>query len=260
MPNPTVAVQGFTLAVTNEEFDVGLDSVVGDYQTNEMIMQVSSGFGQRCDDTQPGKFLGIVSDSIKKSVLTGDIAGLRIVRVQRPAQGFSVKIASALPTDIGRPVYARFSNEASFLPGSNANFIGYVKAVGTPANPTIGQASPTPATQILVVPPPWDLPLLAGVFQLPSGAVTLSYLHMRKLIEWNGTSSTTCTLPPIASVGVGDETCFKVTGTNATFTLTLQGSGTDLIEFGASLTLGTARGSTAKIMSDGTQWVLVGKI
>lgn len=256
MPNPTVAVPDYGLNYLDESFDFPLDAVVTNYQTGEMLMQVSSSYAQHCDDTQVGVFLGLVSNSVMISVLTGDAAGRRVARVRRPRNGFAMKIAAAVASDVGRSVFARFSNEVSYSPGVNANFVGVVKNVPFPTGALAGAV----ATLVIVEPPAFGEPAVLGALQLPgSGATTLNPLSANKLFEWNGTAASVVTLPPVSVVSCGATLDFVVTGVGG-FTLTLTGSGTDLINGAATFALNTPKWSTARLVSDGTQWLVLSRI
>ena len=247
MPNPVVAVQSYDVAIQDEAFDLGLDAVPATYQTNEMMGLVASGWGQRCDDSQPVEFLGLLSDSIARVVSPGDAAGLRVARVRRPLKGFSMKIAAAIPTDVGRSVYSKFSNEVSYSPGVNANMVGSIKRVDSP-------------TVVIVEPMPFNVPVYGGIIQLPAqGAVTISFFNVNKLCEWNGVGNLTATLPPVAFLSAGDFLEFVVTGALA-LRLTLAGNGADLINGLATFLVNTAQWSSARLVCDGVGWVCVSKI
>lgn len=130
MANPTSAVQSFiTPSNADHKIQRGLESTVQDYYPNEMLGVDSSGWDTKCDDTQSLQFDGLVADSVKISVLTGDAAGARFATVERP-QFFSMFIASAnAATDIGKAVYALYSNQVQYSSGNFTNLVGFVYAV-----------------------------------------------------------------------------------------------------------------------------------
>lgn len=254
MPNATIAPVAHSITPVTTELFVGkLDAVVQDYQPGVMIALVGSGFDQFCDDTQPGRFLGLVEDSVAQSVLTGDVAGAKSAKVIRPVLQFEMKIASAQPSDVGRSVYARFNNEVTYADAAgvtlvNYNLLGTVRYFKT-------------STLIGIAPAPWyQQGLNVGkVFAAGSGSQALSALHVNKLVEANLAGPLTITLPPVSSCSIGDELKFSVTGTGG-FVLTLAGSGTDKVNFAATYNLATAQGSFAWVECDGAQWILKSKI
>lgn len=253
MANAAAQVKSFQVRFDDEKTTRLLDAVVQDYFTNSLVMLTASGFVQYCDDTQPGLFLGQVENDVTVSVLTGDVAGTRFLWVKRTKEGFSMKIAAAVATDVGRAVYARFNNEVTYGPPAgvtlvNYNLVGHVKFVKS-------------STEVMIVPPPWAKQGIGGglFVSAASGAQTLSAFHLNKLIECPLAGALTMTLPPIAQTSVGDELTFKLT--TAGQQLTLQGSGTDTVEFANSYSgMATAKGSMTYLVSDGSQWLLKGKI
>lgn len=125
MANPTAAVQAYTVPSTQEKISRGLAATVQTYYPNEMIGLDTAGNATKFDDAAKLQFDGLVGDSVRVDVLTGDAAGDREVESIRPRY-FSMTIASAAATDVGRPVYAAFSNQVQFTKGTYANLVGYV--------------------------------------------------------------------------------------------------------------------------------------
>ncbi len=256
MPNATaVPVISEIVSYSDEKVTRDLDAVVQDYLPNIMVGLTASGYVQYCDDSQPVTFLGLVENSVAISVQTGDVAGVRRVWVKRPYQGFTMKIASAALTDVGRAVFARFNNEATYGPPAgvtlnNYNWIGNVKEVKIATS------------EVLIVPPPWNRQgLNCGLFQsAASGSQTLSALHLNKLIECNLSGPLTITLPPLSQTSMNDELEFMLMG-SLLFQLTLAGSGTDKISTAISYGgMNTAQYSYTKVKSDGNLWLITGKI
>lgn len=89
-----------------------------------MVGLDANGQAVKCDDTSGIRFDGIMADSRPITVASTDTLGDKILNVQQPRL-FTVKIASAAVTDVGRKVYALYDNEVSFT-GSNSVLVGVV--------------------------------------------------------------------------------------------------------------------------------------
>src|ERR1043166_6503093 len=73
----------------------------------------SAGYAVKGADASGYQFDGIVSDSNHIDVLTTDADGDKVVTVDRPFR-FTMKIASAVITDIGKAVYILYDNEVAY--------------------------------------------------------------------------------------------------------------------------------------------------
>lgn len=128
MANPTAGVPVTTTPFSGEIHKRPLASTAQTYYVGEMIGKNSSGYFTKCDDTQALLFAGLKANSVRVTVESGDSAGDKVIDVQRPRY-FRIKIASAAAGDEGRLVYALYSNEVSYSPGTYGNVVGRVVAV-----------------------------------------------------------------------------------------------------------------------------------
>jgi hypothetical protein len=128
MANPTAQVQTTTTPWTGEVHKRGLAATAATYYTGEMIGLDSSGNAVKCDDAAATLFDGLVANSVPVTVESTDSAGDKKVDVQRP-RWFRMKIASAAAGDEGKLVYAKYSNEVSYAPGTYGTVIGRVVQV-----------------------------------------------------------------------------------------------------------------------------------
>lgn len=242
MANPIVAVQSFAIPIQMEEFDGTLDPAVAGqfFQTNEMVGLDAAGFVTHFDDTQPLRFLGLVSNSVQ--VLAGSTETLNRVRIARPKQGFSMNVVGpTAPTDVGRVVYAAFSNQGTYSPGVNSNQIGFVKTVESP-------------TVVTIEPLQFSSPTYSGVYQIPtSGSPTLSFLQMNKMLEWNGLVNQTVFLPAFG-LNAGCDTFAIINTGNLGAQLTISGNGNQIMG-GPTYLLSAAQWSSVNLTWDGVRWV-----
>lgn len=255
MANPTAAVPSFVVAANQEVSKFTISGTVQDYFPNEMVGLIqngaNAGFVEKYDDTQDMLFLGLIENSVRISVLTGDGNGARTADVIRPRY-FSAKIAAAVATDVGKPVYAKFSNEVQYTTGTFGNLVGHVAAFRS-------------ATEILVAPEPWVLDrgaggLYVGARTLPAtGAQLLTLGDLNKAIYLTGTAAQAITLPAVAGTVPGDRYWFKkVSG--GTFTMTITGNAAENIDGANTNASITGNFKGLEIVSDGTQWLIAAAV
>src|SRR5262245_29804886 len=125
MANPTAQVPMATTPFGEDRTKRDLAATVQTYYPGEAIGIDSSGNATKCDDAAVLIFDGVVSNSPRIEVQTGDSAGDKKVDTERPRYA-TFKTSGAAATDIGRPCWFAFSNEVQFVPGTNKNFCGYV--------------------------------------------------------------------------------------------------------------------------------------
>lgn len=97
------------------------------YYSGTMIGLNASGHAVKCDDTAGVRFDGIAANGQPITVATTDTLGDHKIDVLKPCF-FSMKIASAAITDVGRAVYAKYDNEVAFSGVTNAVLVGHVEA------------------------------------------------------------------------------------------------------------------------------------
>lgn len=158
MANATAAVARYVVAPGDNKRYLGLKDTVTTYYPGAMIGRYSTGYAGKMDDTAAMAFEGINCESGRKEIVTADTDGSVTILVERPDL-FSMYIASAAITDLGKVVYASYDNEVSFTPGDYANVVGTVYAYES-------------ATQVLIA-PPWSpyYGLRTGMTQ------TISYVY-----------------------------------------------------------------------------------
>lgn len=127
MANPTAAVKATVTQWGDDKVERGLVTGAATYYPNEMIALNASGYATKCDDSANLRFDGLVANSVKVVVETGDSSGDVKVTVTRPWR-FSALIASASAGDEGRAVYAKYSNEVQYT-STNSVLVGWVDRV-----------------------------------------------------------------------------------------------------------------------------------
>jgi len=183
----------------------------------EMIGVNVSGYHQKFDDTAPLRFAGIVSQSGRVYVDSGDADGDNEVVLTMP-RSFTMLTSGAAITDLGRRVYAKFSNEVQRVPGTYGNHIGRVVRYNS-------------ATEVEIEPDRYTRPSLGyrgRVILAATGTITLAVSDIGKVIVCTSTAAQTINLPPIAGFDVGEGFLF-FKGSGGTFTVTLDGDGSETI-------------------------------
>lgn len=129
MANPTSIVSATTTPYEHSgKTRRDLAATAQTYYPNEMIGLDASGNATKCDDSALRRFDGLQGDSFRITVDSGDSAGDKKVNVIRPRLA-TMTIAAAAAGDEGRPVFAKYSNEVSYFPGTYKNFVGWVHRV-----------------------------------------------------------------------------------------------------------------------------------
>lgn len=227
MANPSAAVTSRTILFANSEIQKvklagGQPAGAGSasnwtYYPGEMIGVNVSGYHQKFDDTAPLRFAGLVADSGRVYVDSGDSDGTNLINLCMP-RSFTMLTSGAAITDLGRRQFAKFSNEVQRVPGTYGNIIGTVVRYNS-------------ATEVEIQPGVYQRPF-AGytgrVIQAATGTITLTMADIGKYIVLTGTAAQTINLPALADVDVG-EGFFFFKGSGGTFTMTLDGSGSETI-------------------------------
>lgn len=125
MANPTARVQNSVVTFLDRKHRRGVDAAAATYYPGEHLGVDADGYVRKCDDTVALDFCGLVAEShqLEKDA---DTDGTTKIDCELPNL-FSAKIASAARTDIGKKVYALYSDEVSYNPGTYGNFIGWVE-------------------------------------------------------------------------------------------------------------------------------------
>lgn len=245
MANPTDRVPAAVTPFTEDVIRWDLAATVQIYYPNEMIGLDSSGNATKFDDTASLMFAGLVADSVRIEVFTGDSAGTRKVKVTRPKY-LQMLIASAAATDVGKLVYARFSNEVQFASGTYGNLVGRV----------VKRLS---ATAVLIEPTPFGRVLPGAQRTLAAtGAQSITRYDLNKTIFIPNTAAFTITLPAVAGTQAGDFLTFVKTTADA-FAATLDGDGSETIDGAATLATIDAQYDTATLVSTGSAWIVVSR-
>src|SRR5262245_994962 len=98
------------------------------YYPGAMMCITSAGYVVPAADTAGYQFDGLMADSNRVEVLATDGSGDKKVIVNPPFR-FTMKIASAVITDIGKAVYVKFDNEVAYSGLSASILVGWVDAV-----------------------------------------------------------------------------------------------------------------------------------
>lgn len=128
MATATSKAESATVAWGDDKIYRDLAAVAATHYAGTMIAINSSGYAVKCEDGTAGlQFDGLVANSPPIETTTDDTDPRKKVSVQRPFR-FTMKIASAAITDIGRAVYALFNNEVAFSGVTNSILVGWVDA------------------------------------------------------------------------------------------------------------------------------------
>jgi hypothetical protein len=244
MANPTasVPVQTTTYADTRRYWP--LVSTAQTYYSGEMIGLNTSGYAGKCDDSASYQFLGLADQRLV--VPSGASNGQYQLLVDRP-QLLSMTIASVSLSDIGKFVYAKFSNEVAFTAGTYGNVIGVVVAR-------------LRATEALIAPMARPGMRYHGAARVmaATGNQSLSRFDLNKTIFVPNTAALTITLPAVADTQPGDELRFVKTTSDA-FAVTLDGNAAETIDGAATFAAVDAQFDTVTIVSDGSAWAILNR-
>jgi hypothetical protein len=128
MANTTTKVPQGNVNWGDDKIVRGLAATAQTYYPGAMVGLDSSGNLTKLDDTAALKFDGVISDTVRETVISGEAAGDRDILVQRPFR-LTMLIDSAAAGDEGRPVYALYDNEVRYSGTTYANLVGYVDQV-----------------------------------------------------------------------------------------------------------------------------------
>lgn len=205
------------------------------------------------DDTQKAEFIGVLADFVRvqvdpiDTVSVNGLTGDKVFDVIQPVR-LKAKIVAAAGGDEGRKLYWLFNNEVSYSPGVSGNFAGTVWHVPD-------------ATHVEFL-PPWmiaDFNGAKGMLPLAAGAatITLTKFDAGKSFNVQATVAQTIVLPPVAKLGSGDTLVFVYTGSTGR-QVTIQGSGSDLVNGAATFLMGVTQYSRVTLQTDGVQWLQIG--
>lgn len=227
MANPTTAVPSRFVKWADSEIrkvklaggtPAGASAANWTYYPGEMIGVNVSGYHQKFDDTAPLRFVGLVAESGRIYVDSADADGDVTIAVTCP-RSFTMLGASHAVTDLGRRVYAKYSNEVQRVPGTYANAVGRIVRYNS-------------ATEVEIEPTVY--PRLTGLGYVgrellaATGAVTLTSADIGKVINVRNTAAQTITLPALSDCDVGEGFLF-FKGSGGTFTATLDGNASETI-------------------------------
>lgn len=221
MANPTAATQCRHVHFAgSEQRRVKLaGGTAATYYPGEMIGVNVSGYHQKFDDTVSLRFAGIVAESARKYVDAADADGDNDLVITQP-RSFTMLTSGAAITDLGRRVYAKFSNEVQRVPGTYANRVGTIVRYNS-------------ATEVEIEPEQYKRQVAPYSYNgremlAATGTVTLTLSSLNKVINVINTAAQTINLPAIAGVDVGEGFLF-FKGSGGTFTATLDGDGSETI-------------------------------
>ncbi len=127
MSNATAKAQSSTTPWGDSKVKRPLAAAAATYYPGTMIAIDSAGNAVKCDNTAGIRFDGLMSDSFRITVDSGDSAGDKKVTVDRPFR-FTMYIASASAGDEGKAVYAAYDNEVSYSQTASIQ-VGWVDRV-----------------------------------------------------------------------------------------------------------------------------------
>lgn len=247
MAAPTYAVPMYTVNPNDEIVEYLLPATVATYYPGEMIGMDVNGYAVKFADAASVKFLGINAESVRIDVVSDDAAGDKRIKVQLPSQGYAMYIQSAAITDVGKKVYAAYSNEVQFTTGTYGNFAGTVKAYLN-------------ATTVLIDPPPAGAgrtyPDGVSRVMAAAGAQVLYKWDLNKTIIVPNTAALTIDLPAMATTQAGDKLTFVKTSADAEI-ITINTPGSETIDGSATHTALDAAYDTVCIVSNGSNWTIL---
>lgn len=247
MAAPSYKVPSYSVSPDDEIVEYLLPATAATYYPGEMIGLDTSGYAGKFADAASMQFLGINAESVDITVLSTDSAGDKRIKVKRPKEGFAMYIASAAITDVGRKVYASFSNELTFAnTGTYGNYAGVVKAYIS-------------STMVLVQPPGWgEKPAGVARTLAATGTQSLTKFDLNKTIFCPNTAAHTVNLPAVADTQAGDTLTFVKTTSDAQ-AVTLDGASSETIDGSATLATIDAQYDTAILVSTGAAWIVVAR-
>jgi hypothetical protein len=145
----------------DDKIERPLAAVATTYYPGQMMCLDNSGNAVSAADTGGLKFDGLLEETVRVQMNSGDAAGSRAVKVGRPFR-FAIAIAAAAAGDEGKPVYVADNQTVAYAAGST-NFVlaGWVEQVLS-------------ATVVLIRPVWSDVSALAFPEVLTIAAVTAS--------------------------------------------------------------------------------------
>jgi hypothetical protein len=192
------------------------------------------------------EFLGIAYQEVDNTG-AGHAAGGVNVRLHQNVDVVHA-ITGVVTGDIGRDVYASNDGTLTLTPTGNSR-VGRVVAIEAAGlarvrcRPIIG---------------------LDGAFQnapivtLADASATLTLDHMNRVLLIGNTAARALTLPPVASVRAGG--WFRIVKTTAAaFAVTLDGSGAETIDGGATYAALDAQYDVAHVVCTGTEWIILSR-
>ncbi len=188
------------------------------FRPNCLIGRNISGYAVKLDDASNLRLIGQFAESVHKDVLAADTDGLNVWDVAQP-RFFEAKCNDTLTeASIGWPVYAKYDDEVSVLPGTYGNLVGWIKEVVT-------------STLVLIEPFGYDKIIdmaYLGRRILADAAYTLLTSELGKTIVMPNTTARTITLPALATVPIGAGYRIIKMGTDAQ-AITLDGNASETI-------------------------------
>jgi hypothetical protein len=244
MANPTSKVGVRTTKFDDSKRYRPLVATAQTYYPGEMIGLNTAGYATKCDDAASLLFLGVNAQAPAETIESGASAGEYKLHDDRPAD-FSMYIASAAITDIGKIVYAKYSNEVQFTTGTYGNVVGRVKDYIS-------------STEVIISPtyPLCQYPVGTSRVMAATGAQSLTRWDLNKTIFLPNTAAYALTLPAVAVTQPGDWLEFVKTTADAA-AVTLTGNAAETIDGANTLATIGAAYDTAKIVSTGAAWVVV---
>lgn len=188
------------------------------FRPNCLIGREIGGYAVKLDDTANLRLIGQFAESVHKDILAADSDGANVWDVAQP-RFFEAKCNDTLTqASIGWPVYAKYDDEVSILPGTYGNCVGFIKEIVT-------------STMVLIDPVPYDKiidPGYQGRRFLADAAYTLLVSELGKTIIMPNTTARTITLPALATVPLGAGYRIVKMGTD-TAIITLDGNASETI-------------------------------
>ena len=254
MANATDIVKKGTVRWQDEFIERGVETLAAEtrFYPNAMIGVDATGYYAKFDDTQAMIFAGVVTQDLGAPLLPASTAGdgTAKLRIQQPKR-FELAIASVAVTDIGKKVYAvdDQTGTLSAATRTHANFVGHVVDVV--------------ASGIALVEPCYDgtagnARYGVAKFLAATGNQTLSKYDLNRVIFCPNTGAHDVVLPAVADTQAGDWLQFVKTTADAA-AVTLNPPDSETIDNATTLATIDARYDCAKVVSTGTEWVVVSR-
>lgn len=223
MSNATKSVTRQEIKITEDGPRLGNPTVAAatTHYAGVFIGTDSSGYAKTIDDTAGMWLMGYLNTGADVQLTTNNTANQFKLPLSSPKSIRSLTAASVAASDFGKPVFISDNQTVSQSPGTFGNGAGWISSI-----PDTGSVFFNP-----VVNPRGSMfqGQYRGIRTLAeTGAETLTYLDLNKIILVPNSAAKAVTLPPDASVAYGDRIMFIKTHASDANAITLTQNGANI--------------------------------